>query len=362
MSDIFDLKLEIFCLGVRIDERFRREILEHDGYVDKRASLSSGICLSIDGKSVVNAAVLERFVPRSPFFLTKRDGRWILLRNGEEIEHEIEPIPHPEWYGPGYKTKSGIPFRRLVQIHGFGNLTTCISNRCYFWRTGERCRFCAIEAGDSLELKRMDDLIEATCRIWEDFGAIDLGINSGTFSGFTIEPFISIVSGLRNAGCSIPIYVQAHVPKDSREIERLYDAGADTIGFNIEVYDEQLRRFYCPGKSRISLDHYLKMLEEAVRIFGENQVVSWLIAGLEPPESTLKGAEELASRGVIPFVTIFRPLLGSMLEDRDPVRPESVRDLYIELSDILKDYGIRMEEHRAGCVVCGGCSPQVDLI
>ncbi len=59
----------------------------------------------------------------------------------------------------------------------------------------------------------------------------------------------------------------------------------------------------------MGLTRYRKSWQEAVRIFGPNQVSSFILAGLgENPENVLWGSDLLADMGVYPFVVPLRPI------------------------------------------------------
>lgn len=155
---------------------------------------------------------------------------------------------------------------------------------------------------------------------------------------------------------NIPISAQM-CPISHSRIERLKEAGLDTISFNIEIYDEEIRNEMMPEKARLySTGVYLEAIKKAVGIFGRNQVSSWIIAGLESPESTLAGCKAICENGGIPHVAIFRPLTGTPLESRTPPDINEVVALYKEFKKLLLQYSLNPFEHKAGCIRCGGCS------
>jgi acetamidase/formamidase len=75
-----------------------------------------------------------------------------------------------------------------------------------------------------------------------------------------------------------------------------------------------------PGKATVPLAQYREAWREAVRVFGHNQVSTYLLIGLgEDPDELVAGVEELIEMGVYPFVVPFRPLAGT-LPDEFPER------------------------------------------
>ena len=70
-----------------------------------------------------------------------------------------------------------------------------------------------------------------------------------------------------------------------------------------------------PGKSCITIDKYLSVLENAVKIWGNAGAVrSIFILGLEPKESLLEGIEQICKLGVSPILSILKPIPNTRLE------------------------------------------------
>ena len=82
-----------------------------------------------------------------------------------------------------------------------------------------------------------------------------------------------------------PIYIMSLPPQDLNDIQEYKKLGANEIAFNLEIYDETISKEIMPGKGMISRNEYLKALQKAVEVFGnDGQVRSMLIVGLEPLE------------------------------------------------------------------------------
>ena len=87
----------------------------------------------------------------------------------------------------------------------------------------------------------------------------------------------------------------------------LKEIGICGLSTNIELYNLDKLKYYCPEKYDIGQDNYFYFIEEAVKIFGKNRVRSLIIVGLEPLEYTLKGVEELAKIGCNPTLSPLFP-------------------------------------------------------
>jgi putative N-acetyltransferase (TIGR04045 family) len=151
-------------------------------------------------------------------------------------------------------------------------------------------------------------------------------------------------------------------PITGSQMEMLREDGVATIGIHLESFDPAVLKELAPCKASIPLEEYIRAWEEAVRVFGKNQVSSFLLMGLgETPESLLDGCERLASIGVYPYLVPFRPIPGTPLAHRKPVQPEFAMEIYREAAQILETHNLHWGAVRAGCVRCRGCSALPDF-
>jgi hypothetical protein len=379
MVNLLRVKLELFCHGLRVDEALepsiKRQIVPSSEYVGrgtKRASLSEGKCFSLhhNNKSyVANLAVMESFVRSSPYEFTLVDGEGWIRREGELLV-KASPTGTPSWYFEP-------DILRVFQVHGNDVLATALSNFCVYKQGGEGCRFCALEAGGEYVIKRPEEIKSALRRIvknkelssyWSVNGEkeyLDLrevNINSGSLhEERMIKLYLSAIRAIREIS-DIPISAQL-CPIDRPRMEQLHQAGLDTISFNMEIYDEGIRGQVMPRKARLHpVEKYLEAIKDGVEVFGKNQVISWLIAGLEPPESTIAGCQAICERGGIPHLAVFRPLKGTAYENRQPPEVEEVIEIYQRLGEMIKDSGLDPFRQKAGCVRCGGCSALKEVL
>ena len=359
-SSRLKLKLELLCRGIRLDPPTRKKF---QGYrQNKRASLSEGVCFNIGIGSesfVVNLAVHEKFVSSTPFSYSSIDHK--LLCDGQAIASAYH-IDDPSWFQ--LQLPDGTRYGEVLSVHLTNILAVALNDQCLFKTTSEGCRFCGLEAGRS-PVKKDPSRIAQVIKGLESRGYkfTELNINSGTLEGPDrgAEVYMEVIREVRKVS-SIPIAAQICPPANLSYFQHLCEAGLQTISFNIEIFDDEIRREICPGKSRISMPEYLLALEEAVKIFGRNQVSSWLIAGLEPKESTIAGAEAIARTGAIPFVTVFRPLLGTSMEDLSPPPVEDLLDIFEELKKIFTKYQLNPFASTCGCVNCDCCSALTEML
>jgi len=357
--DIIKIKAELFCKGIRCDLGSELPI----PYLqNKRASLSEGKCfiLSPDqGKFPINVAVRERFVKDSPFHFSPLDKK-IYKDNKPFVD--AEDLPQPEWYS--LKLPHGKSFDQVVQVHAADILASALSNFCGFKADGKGCKYCALRTGSESGNKDPKEI--AYCLSYLENAGVhfsDLNLNAGTLRGEDRGGglYLKTIQEVRKVS-NIPIAAQICPPDNFSWIKYLYEEGLNAISFNLEIYDEKIRREICPGKSAIPRERYLEAIKYAVEIFGRNQVSSWLIAGLEPVESTIEGARAIATLGAVPFISVFRPLTGTELETRLPPLAEDVVTIFRRVGEILREYHVNPKASTSGCVRCNYCSALIEAV
>lgn len=121
-------------------------------------------------------------------------------------------------------------------------------------------------------------------------------------------------------------------------LKHLKEIGIHGIAANMELNDPEKFKFYCPEKSKIGQENYLKFIEEAVDIFGVGYMRSAFIVGLEPLEETLKGVEKLAERGCIPVLSPLYPY-G---EAQGDISAELFIEARLRSEEICDKHGIEM--------------------
>jgi radical SAM protein (TIGR04043 family) len=153
----------------------------------------------------------------------------------------------------------------------------------------------------------------------------------------------------------IPLHIQLEPPENTGLLETLHDADVDTVGLHIESFDPKVSSRICPAKERMK--DYVKAWKTAVKLFGEGQVSTFILAGLgETDESITLGAEKAAEIGVVPYLVPLRPIPGTIFENASPPMPARMMKLYLSVAETLHKVGLDPGRSKAGCVRCGACS------
>ena len=324
-------------------------------------SRTAGAGPSADGHLVIdglNAAIPRN--PQSPFVF---DGTRVLL-DGADTGLDVEVVDRPRFYD--LHTADGVPYEKLARLHGRDVLATTVVQTCIRYAEDQRCRFCTIEeslrTGATTAVKRPAELAEVAAAAVRLDGVTQMVMTTGTSAGTDrgARHLARCVRAVKVAVPDLPIQVQCEPPADLSVLTELRDAGADAIGIHVESLDDEVRRRWMPGKATVPMDSYRAAWREAVRVFGRNQVSTYLLVGLgEDPDEMISGAAELIEIGVYPFVVPYRPQPGSLAVDVDGVAaPDAalVEKVSREVAARLVMAGMAGADQRAGCAACGACS------
>ncbi|MFC0447494.1 MSMEG_0568 family radical SAM protein [Rhodococcus jostii] len=287
-----------------------------------------------------------------------------LLMNGTDLGIDIEPVRRPKFYD--LQTAEGVSYEKIARLHGSNVLATTVVQTCIRYDADQRCRFCSIEAslaaGSTIAVKRPEQLAEVAEAAVRLDGVSQMIMTTGTSAAKDrgARHLVRCVAAVKAAVPDLTIQVQCEPPGDLSSITELFASGAESIGIHVESLDDEVRSRWMPGKSTVPLDEYRAAWQEAVRVFGSNQVSTYLLVGLgEDPDELVAGAEELIGMGVYPFVVPFRPLAGTLAVDVDGAQAPSaalLEDVTSRVAKALRAAGMRGADQKAGCAACGACS------
>ena len=316
---------------------------------------------SDDGHLMVDG--LHAAIPRNPQSPFVFDGDRVLY-DGVDVGIEVEAIGRPRFYD--LQTADGISYEKIARLHGRNVLATTVVQTCIRYEESERCRFCSIEeslrSGSTIAVKKPEQLAEVARAAVELDGISQMVMTTGTTNGRDrgARHLARCVRAIKAAVPHLPIQVQCEPPADLAVLAELREAGADAIGIHVESLDDEVRRRWMPGKSSVPMDEYRAAWAEAVRVFGRNQVSTYLLVGLgEDTDEMVAGAKELADMGVYPFIVPFRRHAGTLAVDVDDAPapdPAIVEKISRDVARHLTLIGMAGADQRAGCATCGACS------
>ncbi len=312
------------------------------------AGPTGGLGFRIHG-SDVSAPAIQEFTKNSPFTLRKSDEKYILYENRKRIG-EVK-LPKAEYYK---KSVGDIPANKLVALDGYNALVSAVSRKCIYWSKNRKCQFCTIQNSiqNAVVEKDPEKLAEAVRMAYEEDMSRHLTLTTGTANSNDkgAKALIEAVKAIKNE-VNIDVHVQIE-PVEKFWLERLYESGADTIGIHIETFDNAIRDKIVPGKPPVAT--YIKSWNDAVDIFGEWNVSSWLILGIgENKSSVIEGVKTMVEHTVYPFIAPFRPFNGS---SHPSLKLDYFIQLINDLKNILRDSDQKIPEFNSGCSRCNGCS------
>lgn len=342
-----ELEVDLFCRGLRVPDHVSLEGAR--GISRMRAGLGSGLELTVPTHSRLkpaiwmNAPVVEPFVRESPYELEGSPAAGYAVTDTRSGHRYPVSIPRePAWYR--HSTTSGVPMSRIGVLQGT-YLGIYINPVCAFWNYKEpvHCRFCTTGrnvGGDDIETKTVEDVVE-TCRAAKRESGITFVHLNGGFQGSRgtafAEPYIRAIK----EQVGLLVGVQLTPERDFRNYDRLMALGVDHLSFCLEFFDPDWFARVCPGKDRmLGQDLFLAAMDYCASKLPRGAVSGEIIAGVEPLASTIAGLERIASAGAFPTVCIFRPTVGSDMEDWPSPDPDEMRTVMREMYDACRRHRI----------------------
>jgi hypothetical protein len=343
------LKLDLYCKGLRISESC---LVEEDGgrkILRTRAGLGSGLEIILPGNLWTNVPVTESFAAQSPYTLHREDGRYLLRWNQLNVT-SVELSPRPGWYDR--ETASGKPMTRIGTLQGT-YLGIYQAKVCEYWTAKpakSNCKFCSVGLNlgiDDADGKSIDEVMEVVRAARDESGITYVDFNTGHYEGDTyldiLEPFIVRIK--KELGLLVGVQTPPH--RDLKRYDHLREIGVNRVSFCFEIFDRKLFEEICPGKhAEYGLDHYLEAVRYCAALTKKGpRSEPWvangeIIAGLEPPESSIRAIDWITSVGAVPTVCVFRPLIGTDLQHLAPPATEELVPIFRRLWEASMERGL----------------------
>jgi hypothetical protein len=353
------LKLDLYCKGMRLDDSC---YIEQDGgrkILRTRAGLGSGLEVVLPGGLWTNVPVTEPFAAKSPYSLHRDDGRYIVRQGGDEVA-EVTLSPRPAWYDRS--TGTGKPMTRIGTLQGT-YLGIYQAKVCEYWTAKPRkvnCKFCSVGLNlgvDDADEKSVDEVMQVIRAARDESGITYVDFNTGHYQGDTyldiLEPYLVRIK--KELGLLVGFQTPPH--RDLKRYDALRELGLNRVSFCFEIFDRERFKETCPGKhAEYGLDHYLEAVRYCAALGRKGpRHEPWvtngeIIAGLEPPESSIRAIDWITSVGAIPTVCVFRPLVGTDLQDADPPKTDEMIPVFRRLYEACMEKGLPV-----------GCAPNIHV-
>jgi hypothetical protein len=289
----------------------------------------------------VSVPVGDRFTGDSPYELRAEGDSFIVA--GEGVQCEVRIVPPPRFFAE--TTRSGLPMWRVGSAYG-GYLAINPAAACAFVQHGVPCRFCDVVARAPTREAPIPvaDVIDTVRAAFAE-GAVEfvylhIGYLEGDDAGVAfIEPYVRAIK--RHFDTLVAVQLQP--PRTNDWIDRTYAMGVDALSYSIEIHDPELLARHCPGRAtQVGRERYYEALGHAATIFPSGTVWSDLIVGLEPMQSTMAGIDALVGLGVLPVLSLFRPLDDTSLRDHPLPTPNAVAPVFAHLFNAVRKARINM--------------------
>jgi len=360
------LKLELLSRGMKIAPSVKESLgKDFKEVLRVRTGAGCGVDLILEKEIYVIAHTEELRSEKSPFTLEMIDDEFYVAKNGEPVQ-KVKIFPRPKFYDK--KTSNGVPMSKIGAVQG-DFVSFSLDNRCWFWGhyegenlkeyRGKQCKFCSIGLNWTTErterpVKTIDQILEVCEEALKEKFVRHIGINAGTYPPPSRghKEYAQVVRAIKE---SYDVWVRLSIapPEEEKYVDLLYEAGADLVGYDLEVYDPDRFAYICPGKLQeidkgVAHQHYERILKHASKTAGRDHVYSNILTGTEPRESTVKGIEYLSSLGVLPRVFIGNFQRGTPLENESVSSPEDLVYIYRNLKHIVED----TYHEDVGCAGC----------
>jgi biotin synthase-related radical SAM superfamily protein len=172
---------------------------------------------------------------------------------------------------------------------------------------------------------------------------------------------VALVTALKQQ-TSVPVSVSCQ-PLNSKNTQRLAEAGAERIGIAIDAATENLFNDVKGANANgpYTWENQFKQLDEALKVFGKGKVSTHVIIGLgETENDAVSLIQRCVDMDVLPALFAFTPIRGTALETKPQPPIESYRriqlaryiivngharseDMYFDYAGCLTDYGVEKE-------------------
>jgi hypothetical protein len=287
----------------------------------------------------VNVPVEERFARESPYVLEGTPAEGYRVHDERTgVRYPIEIPSEPAWYSRS--TARGIPMNRIGVLQGT-YLGIYVNMVCTFWNYSPalNCRFCTTgnNVGEHEVVdKAVEDVVETALAAKAQSGVTFVHLNAG-FQGNRgvqfAEPYIAALK----EQVGVLVGAQLAPQKDFSHYDRLIALGVDHVSFCPEFVDPEWFARLCPGKERVlGQKIFFDSIEYCARRMPKGAVSGEIIAGVEPLSATHRGIDWIADHGAFPTVCIFRPTVGSDMEDYPSPNYEEMREVMAHVYDACR--------------------------
>jgi hypothetical protein len=332
------LKFDLAIRGVRLGDGVRNHP-DITAIASQREQAARSLELVLPEDVWVCVPVGQRFTDASPYELRAEGDTFVVGGAGQRCEVRI--VPPPSFYAQA--TRTGVPMWHVGSAYG-GYIAINPAAGCALVPGQLPCNFCdlATRAPERRTPLAVADVVETVRAAFAE-GAVEfVYLHVGYLDGAGVEFIEPYVRAIKRHFDTL-VAVQLQPPRDNRWIDRTYAIGVDGLSYSIEIHDPATLARLCPERAaQVGRERYYEALRHAASIFPSGTVWSDLIVGLEPAESTLAGIDALVGMGVLPVLSIFRPLDDAQRRDHPLPTAAEAAPIFAHLFRAVRDARINM--------------------
>lgn len=335
------IKIALLILGIIIEDNIRIKL---------RDATNNAVDLQIENM-VINSPTNIKYVEFSPFKLVESanfSNKYAIYYYNELLVDNVSVFPYDK--NQGENLKDGKHRYSEIAYLSTDRLRVHLTNACCFktFNNGKNgCKFCNIEVNPNknpITSKDVEEVVEKYIKDAKHNVGKGIRLRHFLIGGQSLDncdrQLIDTVRVLTKY-FTMSKYVMT-VPLKKETVIELIKLGVNEFSYNIEIFDENCRKKYMPGKGQISVEKYFFALDETRRLLNrygkmnsQKVVRSMIIIGLEPDETLLKGIQQLIELRIEPMLSIFRPLPQTPLENLNAPTIKSVYNLFNIVNGML---------------------------
>ncbi len=274
-------------------------------------------------------AARVRYRAGAPLHVAVVDGRHVLRDLATDQSWDVSFLPLAAFTGHDC---GGVTVDAVCSFLGRDVLGVVPSNHCFYFRTGDECRFCEIQATHATDVeypqtaKRRNVVAEAITAALDVEPRIGhLAITTGNVKDYdhTARMLADLVHRVADRLERSPVedvLATLMPPDDLGLMGELRTAGFTKIYFSLEIFDPRLFEVICPGKAAYGYDRMLAALDAALDVFGPGNVYTNFVYGIQSldgvdggrridpareAEVALEATDAMLARQVIPAFTLY---------------------------------------------------------
>lgn len=286
--------------------------------------------------------------PGAKYKIDVDNDKYIVAENGNKV-FEVTFPQRPQYYGR--KLDDGTEMQNVAILLCGDTLGIVYSNECAYKDKGLDCLFCSINKGKREVFwknpKQIASVVEAA---YSEGVARKLHFTGGVVPerrelDYYIDAMEAIWDLLPEDNEIIPI-AECAAPTDLGYIDRLKEQGFKSLSMNLEIWDENIYKTICPGKSSREggWKHWVEALEYGAKVFGHGYMSTNFVVGIEPAALTLEGTNYLSEKGVTVSYTCLQPKDDTAFEGMTIPDPAWYLDICHKLVDIQKKNQITYDQ------------------